>query len=162
MTFKKILSAIVFLIFISCQSLSAQEPLVVSGNIKAPPISWEEHKKLTGVGPDLVSDILKELGVEYEMKITGNWQQVHDKAKNGKVDIIVGAVSNTDRAKYLDFSIPYVIQPTVIVTEKGKEFEFNTYGDLVGKRGVSNIGESYGEEFDQFIKAKLDVQYIAF
>ena len=106
MTINKLFSTIVFLIFISCQSIYAQEPLIVSGNIKAPPISWEEHKKLTGVGPDLIVQILKELGVNYEMKITGNWQQVHEKAKSGKVDIIVGAVTNNNRAQYLETHHP--------------------------------------------------------
>jgi len=67
-----------------------------------------------------------------------------------------------ERAAYMEYSLPYLPQPTVIVVEKGKEFPFGRWESLMGKKGVSNIGESYGQEFDAFIKSKLDVQFIAF
>ena len=40
---------------------------------------------------------------------------------------------------------------------KGKEFPFTDKNDLIGKKGVTNVGESYGNEFDAFMKEKLDV-----
>ena len=40
---------------------------------------------------------------------------------------------------------------------KGKEFPFTDKNDLIGKKGVTNQGESYGNEFDAFMKDKLDV-----
>ena len=161
MTLKKLSLLLSLFSFTICHSALAKDPLVVSGNTNAPPISWEEHKALTGAGPDLVSSILDELKVNYEVKVTGNWGQVQKKAKEGKIDLIVGAVKNDERAQFLDFSIPYVVQPAVVVTEAGKEFKFNTLEDLVGKRGVSNIGESYGQKFDEFAKNKLDIKYVA-
>jgi polar amino acid transport system substrate-binding protein len=40
---------------------------------------------------------------------------------------------------------------------KGKEFPFEDKNDLIGKKGVTNRGESYGNEFDAFMKDKLNV-----
>jgi polar amino acid transport system substrate-binding protein len=40
---------------------------------------------------------------------------------------------------------------------KGKKFPFSGQDDLIGKKGVTNQGESYGTEFDAFIKDKLTV-----
>ncbi len=40
---------------------------------------------------------------------------------------------------------------------KGKEFPFKDKTDLIGKKGVTNQGESYGTEFDAFMKDKLEV-----
>lgn len=134
----------------------------VSGNPKAPPVVWEQYNKLTGVGPDLATSILTDLGLDFDIKVEGNWQQVQDKCKNNKVDMIVSAYKNDRRAGYMDFSIPYLPQPTVIVVEQGKEFPFGRWESLIGKKGVSNIGESYGQEFDTFIKEKLDVRFVAF
>ena len=44
-----------------------------------------------------------------------------------------------------------------IFVAKGKAFPFKDKEDLIGKKGVTNQGESYGTEFDAFIKDKLDV-----
>ena len=44
-----------------------------------------------------------------------------------------------------------------IFVAKGKEFPFKEQNDLIGKKGVTNEGESYGDEFDAFMKDKLDV-----
>jgi polar amino acid transport system substrate-binding protein len=44
-----------------------------------------------------------------------------------------------------------------IFVAKGKAFPFTGQDDLIGKKGVTNEGESYGTAFDAFIKDKLDV-----
>lgn len=152
-------------LIVSCLAVSnsfAAETYVVSGNPKAPPVVWEQYDKLTGVGPDIAKAILTELKLDYDLKVEGNWQQVQDKCKSGKIDMIVSAYKNDARAEYMEFSLPYLPQPTVIIVEKGKEFPFGRWESLIGKRGVSNIGESYGQEFDTFIQDKLTVQFIAF
>jgi len=140
----------------------ATETFIVSGNPKAPPVVWEEYNKLIGVGPDLASSILTELNIDYDIRVQGDWQQVQNKCKSGDIDMIVSAYKNDDRAAYMEYSLPYLPQPTVIVVLKGKEFPFGRWESLIGKRGVSNIGESYGQQFDTFIKNKLSVQFIAF
>lgn len=150
-----------FLLLLPIQTV-AGEPYTVSGNPKAPPVTWEQYNKLTGVGPDIAQSILDELGIPYVISVEGNWQQVQEKCKEGSIDMLVGAYKNDERAAYMDYSLPYLPQPTVIVVEKGKEFSFGRWESLIGKKGVSNVGESYGQEFDDFIKETLDVQYLAF
>ncbi len=161
----KYLSFIISCLIVTCISVSnsfAADTFIVSGNPKAPPIVWEEYKKLIGVGPDLAKSILTELNLDYDIRVTGDWQQVQDKCKSGEIDMIVSAYKNDERAAYMEYSMPYLPQPTVIVVQKGKEFPFGRWESLIGKRGVSNVGESYGQKFDTFIKEKLSVQFIAF
>ena len=73
--------------------------------------------------------------------------------------MLVSTYKNKDRETFLLFSDPYLSQPTVILVKKGQEFNFSSWDSLIGKKGVSNIGESFGQTFDEFIKEKLDVQY---
>jgi polar amino acid transport system substrate-binding protein len=40
--------------------------------------------------------------------------------------------------------------------KRGHEFSFAKYEDLIGKKGVGTVGDSYGQEFDDFISAKLN------
>jgi len=142
--------------------LFSSESFVISGNPNAPPVVWEQHQELVGLAPDLVKSIFDELSIPYSLRRFGNWQNVQKKARNGDVDMIVSAYKNKKREEYLAFSDPFLSQPTVIVVEKGKEFDFSSWDSLVGKRGVTNSGESYGQEFDEFIKQKLDVSYYQF
>jgi len=160
-TFSLLISCITLFCLATLNSFAA-DTFIVSGNPKAPPIMWEQYNKLTGVGPDIARSILTELKLDYDIRIEGDWQQVQDKCKGGEVDMIVAAYKNDERAAYMDYSMPYLPQPTVVIVEKGKEFPFGRWESLIGKKGVSNIGESYGQEFDTFIKEKLNVQFIAF
>lgn len=156
-----LISCFLLLLFSPLSTLAA-DPFVVSGNPKAPPVVWEEYEKLTGIGPDLAQSILSELGISYTLQVKGDWQQVQDKCKSGEIDMIVSAYKNDERASYMNYSLPYLPQPTVIIVEKGREFPFGRWESLIGKKGVTNVGESYGQEFDDFIKDKLSVKYIAF
>ena len=161
----KYASLLISTLLVACVSVSnsfAADTFIVSGNPKAPPIVWEEYNKLIGVGPDLAKSILTELNLDYDIQVKGDWQQVQDKCKSGEIDMIVSAYENDERAEYMEYSLPYLPQPTVIIVPKGKEFPFGRWESLIGKRGVTNIGESYGQQFDTFIKDKLSVQFIAF
>ena len=140
-------------------SVFSAETFIVSGNPYAPPVVWEEYKQLAGVAPDLVKDIFGELSLPYSVRVLRDWARVQEAAKKGEIDLIVSAYKNDERNKYLNFSIPYLPEQTVIIVEKGKEFKFSSWDSLKGKKGVSGIGESYGQEFDSFIAENLDLSY---
>ena len=150
------------LMVLTIQPSRAAEPLLVTGNPEAPPIVWEKSGKLVGVGPEAASRILGNLQVPFTIKNTGKWKQVQEKAKNGTVDLIVSAYRNKIREKYMAYSTPYLKSPVVIVVRKGNTFPFTSWDALIGKKGVANTGESFGEKFDAFIQKKLDVSYMPY
>lgn len=149
-------------LLITVQSALANGPLIVTGNPEAPPIVWENNGKLIGVGPEAATRILKNLQIPFLIKPTGTWDKVQKNAKNGRIDIIVSAYKNKDRLQYMEYSVPYLKSPVIIVVKKGNTFSFNSWNDLVGRKGVANVGESFGENFDTFIRKKLDVKYMPY
>ncbi len=155
--------AIILVLLVGClwgsSSVFSAETFIVSGNPYAPPVVWEEYKQLAGVAPDLVKEIFDELSLPYAVRVLSDWDRVQEAAKKGEIDLIVSAYQNDERSKYLNFSVPYLPEQTVIIVEKGKEFNLSSWESLKGKRGVSGIGESYGQEFDSFIANNLDVSY---
>ncbi len=153
---------VVALMSLFIQSSRAAEPLLVSGNPEAPPIVWEKSGKLVGVGPEAVSRILGDMQVPFIIKNSGTWKQVQKKAENGAVDLIVSAYKNRDRQHYMMYSVPYLKSPVVIVVRKGNKFPFTSWNALIGKKGVANTGESFGEKFDTFIHDKLDITYMPY
>ncbi len=138
---------------------AASGPLVISGHPEAPPVMWEKKGMLTGIGPQLITRILEQEQVSYQLRPEGSWVEVQDKVRTGEVDILAGAYKNSQRQEYMEFSVPYLKSPVVIVVKKDNKFPFSSWNDLIGKKGVSNVGESYGEKFDAFIKEKLNVTY---
>lgn len=151
--------AVLVTIFLGTSQVLADQPFIVSGNPYAPPVVWEEHKQLAGVAPDLVEEIFTDLSLPYAVRVLSDWERVQDAARKGEIDLIVSAYRNDERSEYLNFSIPYLPEQTVIVVEKGREFDFTSWDALKGKKGVSGIGESYGQEFDSFIADNLDISY---
>ncbi len=155
-----ILCCALFLLAVS--PAGAAEPMLVSGNPEAPPIVWDKGGKLVGIGPWLAETTLQPLGVPFVIRPAGTWAEVQARAKTGAIDLIVSAYRNRERAAYLEFSEPYLESPVVIVTKKGNTFACNCWTDLIGKKGVAHSGESFGDKFDGYIRAKLDVTYTTY
>ena len=149
-------------ILLAAAPTQAAAPMIISGNPDGPPVSWDKRDKLMGVGPEVAAKILSELKVPFTITTKGSWQQVQEKARSGAVDMIVSAYDNKERRAYMDYSIPYLDSPVVIVVKKGDQFPFSSWQSLIGKKGVAHTGESFGEEFDTFIKTKLDVSYLPY
>ena len=113
-----------------------------------------------GSGPEIVNKIFSDLGVKVDSRYEGSWDQVQVKAKDGTVDVLVAAYKTADRLTYMDYSIPYTVDPVVLVVKKGKVFPYDKWEDLIGKRGVVTAGDSYGQDFDDFAKENLHPQTV--
>jgi polar amino acid transport system substrate-binding protein len=154
------LSAFVALTFAGTASFAADEctKLLATGHPEYPVIAFRDGDKIVGAAATLVETIAKKLDVPLKSKYTGTWEDAQTAARDGKVDIIFGIYHNEERAKYLDYVQPaFTFDDVAIFVAKGKEFPFTGKDDLIGKKGLTNKGESYGDEFDAFIKNKLDV-----
>jgi polar amino acid transport system substrate-binding protein len=133
--------------------------ITLTGHPQYPVIAYKDGDTIAGVAPDLVKAIGKDINVEVESKYTGSWEDAQAAARDGKVDMIVGVYYNDDRAQYLDYVQPaFIYDEVVIFVPKGKGFAYKGQDDLIGKKGVTNQGESYGTDFDAFIKDKLTVE----
>ena len=117
---------------------------------------YEQDDKIVGAGPEIISKVFGDLGIKVDALYEGSWDLVQQKARDGTVDVLVAAYKTAERETYMDYSIPYTIDPVVLVVKKGKAFTYNAWDDLISKKGVVTTGDSYGQEFDNFIKEKLN------
>jgi polar amino acid transport system substrate-binding protein len=132
--------------------------ITATGHPDYPVIAFKEGDTIAGAAPDLVSAIAKKLNVPLESKYMGSWEEVQAAARDGKADLIFDIYYNDARAGYLDYVRPaFMYDDVAVFVVKGKEFPFKDKNDLIGKKGVTNKGESYGNEFDAFMADKLDV-----
>jgi polar amino acid transport system substrate-binding protein len=132
--------------------------ITATGHPQYPVIAFKDGDNIVGAAPKLVEAIAKNLNIPLESKYMGSWEDAQAAARDGKADMIFGIYYNDERATYLDYVQPaFMFDPVAVFVAKGKEFPFAGQDDLVGKRGVTSQGESYGNEFDTFMKEKLDV-----
>jgi polar amino acid transport system substrate-binding protein len=132
--------------------------ITATGHPQYPVIAFRDGDKMVGAAPMLVEAIAKELKIPLESKYMGSWEEAQAATREGKADMIFGIYYNDERATYLDYVKPaFMFDDVAIFVVKGKEFPFKGQDDLIGKKGVTNQGESYGNDFDAFMKDKLDV-----
>jgi polar amino acid transport system substrate-binding protein len=133
--------------------------LVITGHPSYPPVAWAAEGKIVGAAPDLVSGIAAKLGVkDVVSKDFGSWEAAQQAVRGGQADVIFGIYKNDARALYLDYiEPPFMMDPVSIVVRKGAGFAFAEWSDLKGRKGVTNIGESYGDKFDAFMVKELTV-----
>jgi len=139
----------------------ANGALVISGHPQWPPYSWEKDGRLTGIAVEVTQLILGDLKVPYEVRNEGNWNRALNLTRLGDVDIIAGVYQTKERKAYLRFTnSPLTLDHNVVWIPRGKAFPFKSWSDLRSRHGVSAIGDSLGEAFDDFMRQKLAVDYV--
>ncbi len=79
-------------------------------------------------------------------------------ARSGDADVVFGIYRNDERMAYLDYvEPPFMVDPVSVVVRTGAAFPYARWSDLRGKKGVTNVGESYGDRFDAFLASELTV-----
>lgn len=134
------------------------EQLVVTGHPEYPPIGYQDGDAIAGAGAMLVEAIAADLGVPVSLAYTGTWEEAQAATRDGEADIIFGIYYNDERATYLDYVEPaFALDPVVVFVPAGSDIVFTGRDDLIGLRGTTNAGESFGNELDAFIADNLDM-----
>ncbi|MCX5748866.1 MAG: transporter substrate-binding domain-containing protein [Candidatus Saganbacteria bacterium] len=131
--------------------------LLASGHPEYPPFMWQEGSRIVGVGPEILSEACKEIGVPLKIEFKGSWDDVMNDVRIGRIDAVVALYRTDQRTKYLNYSISYAKDPVVVFVRKDKIFAYHKWDDLIGKSGTTTVGDSFGQAFDSFMEDKLDV-----
>jgi len=82
-----------------------------------PPITFfNENSDFMGIGVDYLRLIEHRLGFRFKIKKMANLQEILDKARDHRVDVIMNIMSTPERSQYLKFTKPYLKVSTVILT----------------------------------------------
>lgn len=143
----------------SAHSLNSCDSLVITGHPAYPPVAWGLDSEIIGASAELVTSIAQQLKVKQIVsKNYGSWDKAQEAIKNGSADIIFGIYKNQERATYMNYiDPPYMLDPVSVVVRKGDSFQYEKWSDLKGHKGVTNQGESYGNEFDTYMNNELTV-----
>lgn len=80
------------------------------------PYEWiDEDGNYVGLAAEYLKLLESELGVSFEIIADKPWHEIIAMAKNGELDMLSCLNMNEERDEYLDFTMPYVSNPIVIV-----------------------------------------------
>lgn len=116
--------------------------------------------ELIGTIPDVARIALDRIGLKMEVHQDLPWKRILHQLETGKLDIVLGAYWNSDRAKKFHYSEVIGQDEIRVFVKKGNEFSLNSYEDLIGRIGLKLLGGSYGDEFDKFAAERLDFNEI--
>jgi cystine transport system substrate-binding protein len=125
--------------------IEASKVLKVGFEGTYPPFNFlDDKQKYDGFDVDISKEIAKRLGVKAEFVAT-KWDSLLGGLKSDKFDIIIGQMSVTEeRKKSVDFTDPYVVTGSVLVTRKDTN-NITKLDDIKGK----NVGVGGGTTFEE-------------
>lgn len=107
-----------------------------------PPVEYfdRDGKTYLRMASDVVGLITKRLNINMTVTAGLSWPEVHERTKNGVIDLLPAVTKANLRSEYLNFTRPYLVFPLVIFTRDDADFFLNDLGDLRGKRVVVEEG----------------------
>lgn len=152
---------------LSMQAVALEEckALTATGNSEYPPYLWRAEdgtKALLGANRLIIDELAKRLDITIDLQDVGSWARAQDMLRTGRIDLMAGAFFTIPRIQYMDYVYPAFLNTTSVVWKrKGGDFSFTGNEDLISHSGVTVINNSFGQNFDEFAKDKLDLMYVA-
>lgn len=167
----KRLSFVIALFCFFTGSARSDDILTACGDMDYPPFTYSAelsaHKDrvglkigdtIKGVCPEILELVFGELGIKVDSRYAGNWKRCQKTVEEGKVDIIMGAYKTEEREDIYAYpGTPVSTDPVTIFVWKSREFKFDQWDDLKGKRVGIARGTSAGQSFDNWLKKNASV-----
>jgi len=115
--------------------------LIIGTEPTFPPFEYvNENNEIVGFDIDIAKKIAEELGVELEI-LNLPFDSLIPALMSDKIDLIVAGMTITEeRAKVIDFSIPYFNANQAIVVREDGNFKPEKLEDLIGKKVAVQLG----------------------
>ena len=139
-------------------NIRAAKKIRVSVDLAVPPSGMTDaNMKPTGSDYDVAVLLAKDLGVALEVVPTVGATRIPN-LQTGKADIIISTLAWTaDRAKVVDYSVPYAPQISLVGGIKG--IQVKSMADLAGKSVAVNRSTTQDSDLTQNAKGATVVRY---
>ncbi len=138
----------------TCQSIR------IGGAANYTPVSYVLENQLTGVGPELATELAKDIGRAFTTMHAPSWARTLRRHKEGQIDVLAGLYRTKHREKHMIFIGPFMHEKTLLVTRRDRPIAYRGWEDLTPFRGVSVIDDSHGDKFDKFARNHLKMMFV--
>jgi len=83
-----------------------------------PPVEFIEDGDYVGFSADYFKLLEEKLSVDFEMVQFDHWNELIDQVRSNQITGITAATKTEERSEYLEFTVPYILNPNVIITRE--------------------------------------------
>ncbi|MGB5824609.1 MAG: transporter substrate-binding domain-containing protein, partial [Proteocatella sp.] len=95
-----------------------KEEIKIGYTIDYPPVEFLNNGKYAGISADYFKLLEQKLGIQIQMVQFDNFHELIRQIQSGELTGITAATKTPERSEYLNFTIPYIDNPNVIITRK--------------------------------------------
>ena len=148
------------ILLISCSDMQDSNKLIVATSADNPPYEFMQDGEIVGFDIDFINAVSKELGKEIEIKNMEFHSLIAALASNNIDAVIAGMSITPERAKRVDFSIPYAGAKIAVLYRKCDDF--TAPSDLKDKKVGAQLGTIWNMlAHDLSIEIDFDIQSLA-
>ncbi|WP_412178671.1 diguanylate cyclase [Sedimentibacter sp.] len=122
-----------------------KDEIKIGYTIDYPPVEFLDNGQYAGISADYFKLLEQKLGIKFQMVQFDNFDELIKQVQKKELTGITAATKTTERSKYLDFTVPYIENPNVIITRKNfsEKLTFekleNTSMDILAVEGYDII-----------------------
>lgn len=154
---QKIVAFISFALLVMCCPIQATT-CKVNGSSTWYPVFYWQNDKASGLAAELLAAFESEHAVRFIFEDPMPWSRVEYQLKQGQLDMVAGAYFNQKRNSQFIYSVAFHTEDVNIFVAKQTPFAYRELSDLIGLTGIRPASGSYGEKFDKYALAHLDIQ----
>lgn len=136
--FKLFMLSLLIVLTAACGASKTEKVYVIGTNAEYPPFEYLEDGKVCGLDADIIAVIAQKLNIQYKWSNT-NFDGLIPALQTKKMDAVIAGMSITpERAKAVNFSIPYLSSNVAFIANKSKPI--NGIEDLENKNYGAELG----------------------
>lgn len=121
-----------------------------------PPFEWiDKHGNYQGITSDYVALIEERLGISMKIVAGHNWKETDKGGQSRKIDVVPCIMESPSRKRYLNFTLPYLSYPVVVITRQNSPF-VGEIGTLAGKK----VGVVSNYAYHEFLQDHYPAIYL--
>lgn len=123
------------------------------------PVEYYKGGEFIGLSRDYLNWISETYNIQFEFVYYDTWSEILEALKNNEVDLQTAIVRTPERAKYLNFTDPYVTIPNVVLVRKDTNIDLNI--DTLFRNDVGIIKDYAVHEYIKLVYSPSDLtEYI--
>ncbi|MCG8668710.1 MAG: transporter substrate-binding domain-containing protein [Pseudomonadales bacterium] len=147
---KRLLPLLLMLTLSNVAGANSCDSLNVNGGQNWFPFFDRNNQDRYGILGDVVFQAAERQGIQLTLTPAVSWKRLLFDLKNGKLDIVAGALKTKKREKLFLYSNPVYYTSLNLYVRSDNQFTFEQPADLNNKRGLRIRGMSLGQEMDRY------------
>ncbi|MEH6344825.1 MAG: transporter substrate-binding domain-containing protein [Bermanella sp.] len=162
MPLRPLILALALLFNLSYTSAQECEQLTVSGSNQWRPIAYSNPDKTQalGIAYDVTQALADALNLTISFNVKMPWARAIKMLDDGEIDMMAGVYWTKQRKDQYLFTLPVTNDTLNIFVKRGKEFNYQKFKDLAGKKLDLIRGTSLGNKFDSYILEHLEMSEV--